>query len=275
MPLPDDFQFSQSSLQDYVECARRFELRYRDNLLWPAVEAEPIAEQERRRQRGADFHHLIHQHLLGIPAEAIAVMAADDELRRWWDAYWRDPLVNGLPKPGYPEITLSASVGGQRLLAKYDLLAIQPGARAIIVDWKTALRKPAPARLANRLQTIVYRYVLVEAGAFLNDGQPIDPDQVEMIYWFAVAPNQPERFGYNATQHQENGAFLATLIAEINQRKTFDLTTEVQRCSFCRYRSLCERGSRAGVMDELDTDWDDQPMTAADFDFDDIAEIEF
>jgi len=275
MPLPDDFQFSQSSLQDYVECARRFELRYIDNLLWPAVVAEPIAEQERQRQRGADFHHLIHQHLLGVPAEALAGMTTDDELSRWWEAYRRDSLVNGLPKPRFPEIVLSTPLGQHRLLAKYDLLAIQPGEQAIIVDWKTSLRKPAPARLANRLQTIVYRYVLVEAGAFLNGGQPILPNQVEMIYWFAVEPGQPERFGYNATQHQESGAQLAALIAEINQRKVFDLTTEVRRCAYCRYRSLCERGVRAGDAAELDADWDDAPTPGVDFDFDDIAEIEF
>jgi len=275
MPLPDHFQFSQSSLQDYVECARRFELCYIDSLLWPAVEAEPIVERERHLQRGADFHHLIHQCLLGVPAEALAGMTTDAELRRWWEAYLRDPLVNGLPKPHYPEILLSTSLGGHRLLAKYDLIAIQPGERALIFDWKTSQRRLPRARLASRLQTIVYRYVLVEAGAFLNGGQTIAPAQVEMIYWFAVDPADPERFEYNEMLHRENGDYLAGLIAEIKQRRVFDLTTETQRCQFCRYRSLCERGNTAGNADELDADWDDASTLSVDFDFDDIAEIEF
>ena len=46
--LPPGFQFSQRSLQDYVDCRRRFELRYLQNLAWPAVEAEPHLEQEKR-----------------------------------------------------------------------------------------------------------------------------------------------------------------------------------------------------------------------------------
>ena len=39
--LPDDFHFSQGSLQDYVDCQRRFQLRYLMKLAWPAVDAEP------------------------------------------------------------------------------------------------------------------------------------------------------------------------------------------------------------------------------------------
>ena len=34
---------SQSSLQDYVDCARRFQLRYLDRLSYPAIESEPAA----------------------------------------------------------------------------------------------------------------------------------------------------------------------------------------------------------------------------------------
>jgi hypothetical protein len=49
--LPLDFQFSQGSLQDYVDCRRRFQLRYLDQLAWPAVEAEPLLEHEQRYLR--------------------------------------------------------------------------------------------------------------------------------------------------------------------------------------------------------------------------------
>ncbi len=86
MTLPDDFKFSQNNLQDYVECARRFELRHIERLKWPAVEAEPIAERERYMQQGADFHRMIQQHILGIPVDVLSDAVNDDNLRRWWDA---------------------------------------------------------------------------------------------------------------------------------------------------------------------------------------------
>ena len=36
--LPAQFAFSQSSLQDYADCPRRFQLRYLDKLIYPAIE---------------------------------------------------------------------------------------------------------------------------------------------------------------------------------------------------------------------------------------------
>jgi len=39
MSLPTGFRFSQASLQDYVDCPQRFQLRYLAALQWPAVEA--------------------------------------------------------------------------------------------------------------------------------------------------------------------------------------------------------------------------------------------
>ena len=51
MSILPNFVFSQSSLQDYVDCARRFELRYIDELRWPAVVAEPSETHEAHMQR--------------------------------------------------------------------------------------------------------------------------------------------------------------------------------------------------------------------------------
>ena len=48
MTLPPTFQFSQNSLQDYVDCPRRFQLRYLLRQPWPAVESEPLSEYEHK-----------------------------------------------------------------------------------------------------------------------------------------------------------------------------------------------------------------------------------
>ena len=77
-----------------------------------------------------------------------------------------------------------------RLAAKYDLIAVEPGGRAVIVDWKTSKRRADVSTLRHRLQSIVYPYVLVEASAGLPWG-PVRPEQVEMRYWFTAAPGQP------------------------------------------------------------------------------------
>jgi predicted RecB family nuclease len=274
MTLAANFQFSQSSLQDYAECARRFELRYIQRLKWPAVEAEPVAERERHMRQGAAFHHMVHQHLLGVPAEALTA-AMGDQLREWWENYLSSGFVDKLPEQRYPEIMLSSTLDGYRLTAKYDLIAVQPGERVVIVDWKTAQRKPERTNLAERLQTVIYPYLLVQAGAHINGGEAVTPEQVEMIYWFAADPGSPEHFAYTAEQYRADSEQLAGLIAEIQARGQFDLTTETGRCRFCTYRSLCERGIVAGNLAEMEAGDDDSAGFELDFDFDQIAEIEF
>src|SRR5215212_4918861 len=172
---------SQSSLQDYMDCAQRFKLRYLDRLSYPAAETEPTLENEKHQQEGEYFHRLIEQHLIGIPAEQIAKFANTPNLQKWWENFQNaKELMSLYDQSGlYPEATLSAPLGKHRLLAKYDLIAVQNG-KVTIYDWKTYRKRPRNEWLVARMQTRVYRALLVQAGAHLNNGKPFEPDQIEM-----------------------------------------------------------------------------------------------
>ena len=276
MALPSDFQFSQASLQDYVDCPRRFQLRYVLQLAWPAQEVEPALENEQHMRQGAAFHRLIHRHTLGIPAEDLSRTVQDADLRRWWHNYL-ERRPEGLPKARFPEIVLSAPMGEHRLLAKYDLVAVEPGQRAVIVDWKTSRKRTKRKYLTERLQTKVYPYLLVRAGAHLDGGQPIAPEQNEMIYWFADYPEDPARFAYDVAQYEADGAYLTSLVEEIAGLgdTDFPLATQERRCKFCPYRSLCQRGVRAGTLDEIEDEVDVGDTFDVDIDFEQIAEIAY
>ncbi len=254
MTLPDGFVFSQSSLQDYVDCARRFQLRYLEHCRWPAPETEDALEFERRMRQGHAFHHLMHQLHAGIPAKVLeAAMADEPELAHWW-ANYRDTPPQDLPtKVREAEVTLSVAWGNYRLEAKYDLLAGQPGGRWVIVDWKTGQRRSSRDWLRRRLQTRIYPFVLVKAGATLNDGMPISAQQVEMLYWFAEFPQQPERFVYSEEQFADDAVFLEALLREIEARReeVFPLTENKRLCRYCVYRSLCHENVQAGPLAEL------------------------
>lgn len=277
MALPADFRFSQSSLQDYLDCNYRFRLRYILRQAWPAVVAEPLDDYERQLRNGEAFHQLVHRHLAGMPAEALDSLATEEPLRRWWMDYLRTGL-NGVPQARYSEITLAAQIEGWWFTAKYDVIAVAPGERAVIVDWKTT-DHPRRSRLAQTMQTVIYRYLLVKAGAHLNGGVPFQPEQVEMMYWFTQEPDEPERFTYNLSQYQLDGEALAALVQTIvsGQPDDFPRTEVTDRCRFCTYRSLCDRGARAGDF----RDSNDVPEMESDAGweleahFDQIAEIEF
>lgn len=278
MTLPPTFQFSQNSLQDYVDCPRRFQLRYLLQQPWPAVESEPLAEYERLLEQGLRFHQLAQRHSLGFPEAELARGIDDPDLRRWWRNYLEAPPPDLPTAVRRPEVTLSAPLGGFRLTARYDLLALDPQRRAVVVDWKTNQKRPDSAALAGRLQTRIYRYVLVEAGTTLNSGQPLAPEQVTMIYWFAAYPAQPEILPYDSAQHAADAAYLADLVARIAAHAASDehewpLTPDERRCRFCTYRSLCDRGVLPGSLSEFDAD---QALDLSlDFEFEEIEEIEY
>ena len=279
MTLPPEFQFSQGSLQDFADCRRRFQLHYLLRQSWPAVPSEPVLEMERYMQQGARFHRMLQQHLLGLPVERLAPIAQDEDLARWWENYLLFSQGGGLQALAgvgaryYPEITLTAPFGSYRLLAKLDLLAVNPEGRALILDWKTARKRPRRQWLADRLQTRLYPFLLIQAGAFLNAGTPFLPEQVEMVYWFADFPDQRERFPYTASALQVDRDYLAEMVATIHRLSDddFPLTTDDRRCAYCVYRSLCDRGSKAGSLLEFDTLDEEAPH----LDFDQTVEIEF
>lgn len=283
MTLPSDFQFSQASLQDYVDCPRRFQLRYLLQVAWPASEAEPALENERHLQQGAAFHRLVHQHVLGIAPELLSSTVTGADLRRWWhNSLERGP--EGLPAARYPEVLLSAPLGGYRgdgsryrLVAKYDLIAVDAGRRAVVVDWKTSRKRPKRDFLAERLQTKVYPYLLVRAGDHFNGGRPFEPGQVEMVYWFANFPEDPHCFAYDAARYEADEAYLVSLIGEIENLGDEDLplTTQQRRCNYCAYRSLCQRGVGAGAFDEMEDEAELSDGFDLVIDFEQIAEIEY
>lgn len=277
------FQFTQSNLQDFLTCQRRFELRYLRQMTWPAVESAPIHEAERRMQRGSDFHRLIHQHLLGLPAaelteaaNEIAGLTNAPELVMMWQNYLTHRPAE-LAQSGlrlYPEITLSAIINDHRLVAKYDLIAFLPGEapQVLILDWKTSSRRPDSQRLRNRVQSRVYPFVLVKAGATLNDNQPLNPASITMIYWFAAQPTQPEVISYDKTRFTQDQAYLSELIQEITTTSDFPLTNDQKACRYCVYRSYCDRGQTAGSLDEID---DDLELDELALDWEQISEIAY
>ncbi len=271
--LPEDFVFSQSRLQDYVDCPRRFDLRHLQQLRYPAPEVDDMLEFEHRMTQGERFHHLVHQHLIGISADILSKRIQDNEVKSWFDTYLQNGL-DDVPTTRYPERTLTVRLGEYALLAKFDLVAI--GEKVLIIDWKTSRKLPKREWLADKLQTIVYRYVLAKGGTHLNGGKAIAPEQIEMRYWYADHNGETIAFLYDTAQFKQDEVYLLGLVDEIVERTEFPLTEDTQHCQFCTYRSLCNRGKEAGSLMEWKLgDYDEADLDDFEIDIDQIAELEF
>jgi CRISPR/Cas system-associated exonuclease Cas4 (RecB family) len=260
--LPADFVFSQSSLQAYVDCKRRFWLTYLNRIPWPSAPASPLREFEQFIRLGATFHRMIQRAEEGIDIEALS---SDMEfpLESWLHAYQEHRPVD-LPHDyvqaeAVLETPIDVGPDSRRLMAKYDLVAAGDDGRTMIVDWKTGSKLTRPAVLQQKMQTSVYPYVLVEASAALPWG-PVRPEQVEMRYWFVAAPENSVAFKYDAAQHASNHDTIRRLVQEImvgRSESDFPKVTDTAFsrkyvCGFCTYRSLCNRGAEASDLMELD-----------------------
>lgn len=283
MSLPQEFTFSQSSLQDYLDCPRRFQLRYLLKVSWPALQSEPVQEHERQMQQGQRFHRLVQQYFLGLPLELLSGQVKDNELALWWQSFLAsvpDLLgISGETLPDarlLPESYLVMPFAGTRLAAKLDLLVDLTPEKVLILDWKTGRKRQRRDLLAEKVQTRLYPFLLAHAGAHLRQGSALQPEQIEMVYWYAGFPQQPERFTYDSSQLESDRADLSAWVNEIAglEMEKFPLTAQVQRCKFCVYRSLCERGTQAGDFLEAEDEFEPEAPELA-LDFEQIAEIEF
>ena len=265
--LPEGFRFSQASLQDFVDCERRFYLRYIEQQRWPSPLAEPQDMIEQALQRGARFHQLVERHQVGVPLDVIYESATDDEaLGRWLDNYQAALEKFGTFDKQWIEVSLSSFVGEYPVMARYDFVGLQ-GAHLIAVDWKTG-RLPDSIKLEQRLQSSIYRLILFREGAKLAQR---DFEQFTLHY-IGVNDGSQRQFTVDESTAHRLETQLKGIIQQVMAAKKFPLTGEENRCRFCVYRGLCERGHTQIVRDitALDTDalWLDVAQS-------DLGDVEF
>jgi len=269
------FTFSAYKLQDYMDCERRFELKHILKQSWPAIQSEPVQILEQQMHLGEQFHLTAQQFFSNIPEEFIEKQIENDQLAVWWKNFLMFSR-NFLNETHFAEYRIGFNLKEIRLTAIYDLFVIEDNNNKFkIIDWKTNKKRPNSNNLRQTIQSRLYPLLLVLNGERFKNSKQIDPQQIEMIYWFSNFPDEPEIIQYSGHQFQEDLDFIRSLINKISLKNLgeFLKTEKIVSCNFCKYRSLCERGVSAGVLDEINLEfWQEQIM---DIDFSIIGEVEF
>lgn len=250
--IPQAFNYSQSSLTAFDQCRRRFLLRYVRRMEWPAPLTEKLGEWEQAISRGLLFHQLVLQESLGLDVVELVRKSEDPLLSDWWRNWQAQPPMMPTGEI-FSETMLSVPFGAHRLVAKFDRVVIAEGGRAWILDWKTGRSKPEQSAYAGSLQTLVYRYVLAEAGAVLNGGIGIEPEDISLVYWHAQYPQALQPIGYSAAEHEAARVRLERIVNKIESladEAAFAKTEDLDQCRRCEFHTYCDRVS------ERDEDWD-------------------
>jgi RecB family exonuclease len=264
--LPAGFHFTQSKLQDFVDCPWRFYLSYVLNQQWPAPLAEPQAEVEQALERGARFHQMVERHQLGVPLDALYTAASGDPILAGWLKRYQAIFAELGPfERAWPEVELSAVVAGYPVVAKYDLIGLQ-GETVLALDWKTG-RLPDAVALERRMQTIVYLLVLRREAARLA-GRPVE---TATLHYVRIPSGEKLSFTATETNLRSYEERVRGVIESIHA-SDFALTDDVRFCRFCRYRGLCERGLTLRLSPD-DVDFED--LWGADWEESDPSVVEF
>lgn len=269
------FQFTQSNLQDYLDCKRRFFLKHIQRLSWPAIPSEPVLEYELFLQKGIIFHRLAYQYFIGIPTDKLSMIAENEGVSDWWSSFLG--FVNRkIDKNAQllPERMAKIRRESHLITVRYDLLAVSDD-KIHIIDWKTSQKSFTLANARQRIQTRLYQYVIKQTDSFQSRSKPL-ANQISMSYWFAQFPEDVVDISYDEVAFNDDDHYFMQLITEIKAEKEADfvMTQNQIRCRYCVYRSLCDRGSEAGILnDELNTH--EPGSSILDLDFENIPEIEF
>lgn len=248
---------SATALHDFKQCARRYELKYRQRQPWPAPQAEPLFSYDLQQQRGQLFHRLVERYYLGMKPTLLTESIEDDLVHKWWLTFLEQTPVpqNSLTQVS-AETRLSAEIQGCRFDVLYDLLQIDHERRKLtIFDWKTTPKPPQPSHWHNTVQTQLY---LLVAGHLCQQflGEEAILEDVSMVYWFPEHPHESVTIRYNTDLHdQYHGAIMDTVSTledmQNHQSSPWPLTENERMCNYCVYRSLCERGILGGALETL------------------------
>lgn len=245
---------SRASLESFLTCQRRFELRYVQRLPWPHL-PEPEATAA-VMHKGEQFHQLVQRHWLGLPVVDEVLDEGPAEVRQWWDTFLRHaPRLPAGARP-LPEMTLSVGVGGHILLGRFDLLVVEP-THLHIYDWKTGRPRPA-ADLRRDWQTRLYMALAV-AGSTAVGLPQLAAEQVRMTYWYAREPEKSVTLRYDTAEHQRTWGEIEQVVAQIEARLAgearWPLTEDVATCQRCVYGPYCGRASVPALVAQILAEW--------------------
>lgn len=270
-------QLSQSNLQDYFDCPRRFQYKVLDTISWPASYTEPISKFEESTLLGNRFHLICQQFFSGINPSLLQKTIDHPDLFKMWENFL--PFGESLLEYKLlPEQLLSIPFLNHRLIAKFDLLVEVNSEHYLIIDWKTSPNKLSRDILDKRLQTHLYPFIFCQAGADIFEIDGISPNSIEMHYWYPLNTYPPEVFPYSDKKNSSVKSEIKKLVNQINSTLSkginFPLTEDHSSCLYCEFRSLCNRGIKAGTFDNLLL-VEQEDLSNVQFDLEQVSEIEF
>ncbi|GEM_PF-1098671 len=246
-------QISQSQIQDFQFCHRKYYLAHVRRLAWPAPITPSFRKMEENMRQGKAFHLFVHRYLQNILPEN--GQPVDPAIQKWVDNF---KAHHPLPAKAqiFTEKEVTTVLGDTIWIGDFDVLAVQPD-RIQIFDWKTSEKPGDPLRLKNSPQTRLYLFLLLKNLNRFTRSR-LNAENLEMIYWYPNAPLASVRIAYSNEKAQQDESYLQRISAQLSSDQAEDYleTDDRQKCSYCRYQKFCYPETVFDLEDAADPDID-------------------
>lgn len=233
-------QFSQTQIQDYLFCPRRYFLSHIQKITWPEPVSPSFEKIEESNRQGKAFHLFINRLIQGVSYKELISQVYETDLNQWLKNFKK---YNPLPDNAkiFSEIEISAIFAEILWIGYMDAVAFLPD-KIQIFDWKTSRRVGDPKVLLNSPQTRLYCFLMMQNHQnFLNFSGNISPDQIEMVYWYARFPSDPIHLQYSAELYDKDLVYFKDMAEKLcyDDRANYPQTLQQNNCRFCRFQTFC------------------------------------
>ncbi|MBV4436929.1 PD-(D/E)XK nuclease family protein [Clostridium tyrobutyricum] len=230
------FYYSQTSLNIFRTCPMKFKLKYIDNISWKRDDFIESGYYD-NIEIGLYFHLICERYFSRLP---IGKLDKNQNLSKWVD-FLQETFLLYDENTYLTEYEIKMKLNIIKLQAKYDLIVIKPGGKIEIYDWKTENRKLSPGEMENRIQTLVYLYVISENAEKLF-GINTKFEDISMTFWQPQYAGNILNIKYSEHKHSEGEKYLKKLIDTINSYDfncNFNKEVYRSKCKFCEFNYIC------------------------------------
>ena len=152
-------------------------------------------------------------------------------------------------------------LGDYQAVAVYDLLALTPDNRLVILDWKTSRKIPRRAWINERMQTVLYPFAALEsAGNFLPE-VTLAAQSIQMTYVYVRhASDNVLTFANDDDQHAASRVRLERLVEEIAALESGEFPLTMRRsAASSAYTARCVNAARTPAAWRKWKEWKPNP----------------
>ncbi len=223
----ETFLYSQSSLDTFLTCNRKFKYQYIDSIRWGEIEEE-LAE---KFKKGEKFHTLAERYFSGIPTGE--EFLEEEDLKEYFNNL-KDTFLINKDYEYKAEYEIRYRNDNIKLMARYDLIVFKKDS-VEIWDWKTGNKKLQEKYQKEKLQTKIYLYLLKE-----KLGDKVKAENISMNYWQPQYKNDWVTINYSDEMHSRNKKELKELMKDILEEEKFEMTENKKACQYCDFKKICK-----------------------------------